>query len=285
MAAVQPFLSGAISKTVNVPYRSSVEDISRLYTLAWEHGLKCVAVYRDGCKRSQPLDTGDRDAIRWEHPQVGRALAHLAGLLGVAEFDGAEDLARRAAQPRRRKLPDERRSVTRKFSIAGHDGYLHVGLHEDGTPGELFVRMSKEGSTISGLLDAWATTFSIALQYGAPLAKLCEKGMGTSFPPAGFTGDDLRSARSVVDYICTYLHRKFVEGCETNGAMGGGGVAHNSDSVAAGTIKNAHVDPVFFAKAGGIEGPPCDAAGCGGTTRRAGSCYVCERCGSTTGCG
>jgi len=161
MAAVQPFLSGAISKTVNMPTDATPEEIANAYVESWQLGLKAVAVYRDGCKRSQPLSTSKDE---------GKSALAVAAV-------GA------AAKPARRKLPDERHAITHKFSIAGHEGYITVGMYADGKPGEIFLVMAKEGSTISGLMDAFATSISIALQYGVPLEALVEKFSHVRFEP------------------------------------------------------------------------------------------------------
>ncbi len=162
MAAVQPFLSGAISKTVNMPTDVTPEDIQQAYIEAWRLGLKAIAVYRDGCKRTQPLSTS---------------------------LDAKKEEKQGSASVRRRRLPDERQAITHKFSIAGHEGYITVGMYEDGMPGEIFITMSKEGSTISGLMDAFATSISIALQYGVPLKVLVDKFSHARFEPSGFTNN------------------------------------------------------------------------------------------------
>jgi len=189
MGAVQPFISGAISKTINMPNDATVEDIEGAYYEAWKQGLKAVAIYRDGCKRSQPLSTSkDKSA----------AEGILAGL---------------ASEPAavRRKLPDERQSITHKFSVGGHEGYITVGKYEDGTPGEIFVVMAKEGSTISGLMDAFATMTSLALQHGVPLQLLVDKFTHTRFEPSGFTKNpEIPMAKSVMDYIFKWLAIKFL---------------------------------------------------------------------------
>ena len=186
MAAVQPFLSGAISKTVNMPTDATPEEIANAYIESWSMGLKAVAVYRDGCKRSQPLSTAKEELK-------------------------AEAVAFPEARPARRKLPDERRSITHKFSIAGHEGYITVGMYEDGKPGEIFLVMAKEGSTISGLMDAFATSISIALQYGVPLEALVEKFSHVRFEPSGFTKNpEIPFAKSITDYIFRWLASKFL---------------------------------------------------------------------------
>ena len=185
MGATQPFLSGAISKTVNLPTNATVEDIEQAYLESWKLGLKAVAVYRDGCKRSQPLNTSK------EEPKLEALPVDSAGAV-------------------RRRLPDERRSITHKFSIGGHEGYLTVGMYDDGTPGELFVVMAKEGSVVSGLMDSFATSVSLALQYGVPLRVLVDKFSHTRFEPSGFTGNpDIPIAKSITDYIFRWLSLKF----------------------------------------------------------------------------
>jgi ribonucleoside-diphosphate reductase alpha chain len=185
MGAVQPFISGAISKTINMPPSATIEEIEQAYYEAWKLGLKAVAVYRDGCKRSQPLSTA-RDKSGLE--QLGVASAAV-----------------------RRRLPDERQSITHKFSIGGHEGYITVGKYEDGTPGEIFITMAKEGSTISGLMDSFATMTSLALQHGVPLQLLVDKFTHMRFEPSGFTKNpEVPMAKSIMDYIFKWLAIKFL---------------------------------------------------------------------------
>jgi ribonucleoside-diphosphate reductase alpha chain len=193
MAAVQPFISGAISKTVNMPEHSTPADIAQVYIDGWKLGLKAIAVYRDNSKRSQPLNTKKE------------------GSPGVAVTEAAEPTVAATPKPYRRRLPDERPSITHKFNVAGHEGYLTIGLYEDGTPGEIFLRMAKEGSTISGLMDSFATAVSLALQYGVPLRDLVNKFSHLRFEPAGFTTNrDIPMAKSLVDYIFRYMATKFL---------------------------------------------------------------------------
>jgi ribonucleoside-diphosphate reductase alpha chain len=273
MGAVQPFLSGAISKTVNMPTSATAEEIEHAYLEAWKLGLKAIAVYRDGCKRSQPLNTGK---ARDEEPR--------------AEANG-ERLARR-------RLPDERRSITHKFSIGGHEGYMTVGMYDDGTPGELFVTMAKEGSVVSGLMDSFATSISMALQYGVPLRVLCDKFSHTRFEPSGFTGNpDIPIAKSITDYIFRWLSLKFIP-TEDGAAIS---PPRNLTPGAAPAASRAlrTVEAVALpapangaAKANGTNGhgafvnsddaPPCPS--CGSITVRNGACYKCINCGTTTGC-
>ncbi|MEX1278915.1 MAG: LAGLIDADG family homing endonuclease [Chloroflexota bacterium] len=199
MAAVQPFISGAISKTVNMPEASTPEEIAQVYIDGWKLGLKAIAIYRDNSKRSQPLN------VKKEGSQGAAGTTAVAGTTVAAA----------PPQPYRRRLPDERASITHKFNVAGHEGYLTVGLYEDGQPGEIFLRMAKEGSTISGLMDAFATAVSIALQYGVPLPDLINKFSHLRFEPAGFTTNpDVPMAKSLVDYIFRYLATKFLSRAE-----------------------------------------------------------------------
>ncbi len=245
MGACQPFLSGAISKTVNMPNDATVEDIELAYMEAWKLGLKAIAVYRDGCKRSQPLNTSkDKESVKLK-PEV----RHLE----------------------RRKLPDERNSITHKFSIAGHEGYLTVGMYEDGTPGELFCVMAKMGSTVSGLMDGFATSISLALQYGVPLKVLVDKFSHTRFEPSGFTGNEnIRIAKSITDYIFRWLEMKFLN-------QTGETVKQVENTEKKPLAKKLDSGPVIQSDA-----PPCQT--CGEIMTRNGSCYKCGNCGGTSGC-
>ena len=183
VAATQPFLSGSISKTINMPHETTVEEVENLYVEAWKLGLKAVALYRDGSKLSQPLSTTR------------------------AETEEEEQEAR----PIRRRLPNDRDSITHKFSVAGHEGYITVGFYEDGSPGEVFLKMSKQGSVISGLMDTIATMTSISLQYGVPLKSLVDKFSHVRFEPEGFTNNkDIPIAKSIIDYVFRWLGLKFV---------------------------------------------------------------------------
>jgi ribonucleoside-diphosphate reductase alpha chain len=270
MAAAQPFLSGAISKTVNLPQEATVEEIAEAYAESWRQGIKAVAIYRDGSKGTQPLNTG-LDAKKEPSPldaTAGRVLTQLATGQPAAEADvkaleakagdtlqvtaksvvlaaatfqqtleeiasaaavpllqPSSDLAQEAAStaqdlngpPRavRHRLQDERASITHKFSIAGHEGYLTVGLYPNGQVGEIFIKMAKEGSTVSGLMDAFATAISIALQHGVPLKVLCEKFAHTRFEPSGWTGNEqIGYAKSLMDYIFRWLNLRFLSGTQ-----------------------------------------------------------------------
>jgi ribonucleoside-diphosphate reductase alpha chain len=209
MGAIQPFISGAISKTVNMPEAATAEEIERVYLEGWKLGLKAIAVYRDNSKRSQPLSTGkkkDGDVVDTE------VVAKLKKDLQKAQAE--------AALPHRRRLPSERTAVTHKFDIAGHEGYITVGLYPDGTPGEIFLKMAKEGSTVSGLMDSFATTVSVALQYGVPLRYLVNKFAHVRFEPSGFTGNqEIPIAKSIIDYIFRWLGSRFL-GPDDKAALG-----------------------------------------------------------------
>ena len=267
MSACQPFLSGAISKTVNLPTECTVEDIERAYLEAWRLGLKAIAVYRDGCKRTQPLMTGK-----------GKEKTELEVILPDAPVGPPQAV--------RRKLPDERRSLTHKFSIGGHEGYITSGLYEDGSPGEIFVRMAKEGSTVAGLMDSFATAVSLALQHGVPLRLLCEKFRATQFVPSGFTGNpEIPRAASIMDYIFRWLDLKFQKPREALPAP-----------LADVSQLDLPVVPILPAPRQGllvetVEGRPwvqeTDAPTChecGSIMVRSGACHKCTNCGSTSGC-
>lgn len=260
MSAVQPFLSGAISKTVNMPTDITVNDISTAYIEAWRMGLKAIAIYRDGCKRTQPLSTS------------------------LGQDSGA--VKQRAM---RRRLPDERQAITHKFSIAGHEGYITVGLYEDGTPGEIFITMSKEGSTISGLMDGFATSISMALQYGVPLRVLVQKFTHMRFEPSGFTNNrEIPIAKSICDYIFRWVGKKFLPPEEQETALvpaepvlenGEPGVPMLKSAAAQAASLEQNEHKVFQQQA---DAPPCHA--CGSIMVRSGTCYKCVNCGETSGC-
>ncbi len=252
MAAVQPFVSGAISKTINMPEESSVDAIAGAYMEAWRLGLKAVAVYRDGSKVAQPLNTGSAE-----------------------NKDGASAQAAAVDWPRRHRLPDERRSVTHKFSVGGHEGYITAGLYDDSDqPGEIFIRMSKEGSTISGLMDNFATAISLSLQYGVPLKTLVEKFQHVRFEPSGWTNNpNIHYAKSITDYIFRWLGAKFVS---TEYAI--------SEAGETSALKPTEKDPqqqLPFQEVP-VDGPLC--AECGSIMTVNGNCYRCPNCGSTSGC-
>jgi ribonucleoside-diphosphate reductase alpha chain len=278
MAVVQPFLSGAISKTVNVPNDATPEDIEQIYMQAWKMGLKAIAIYRDGSKRTQPLSTKKPSEQESQLPVP-------------------------TERPVRRHLPDERRSITHKFSIAGHEGYITVGMYEDGTPGEIFITMAKEGSVISGLMDAFATAISLALQYGVPLEKLVEKFSYTRFQPSGFTNNpQIPVATSIVDYIFRWLGMKFLnqqppqrQPLETLEEPSAPPVASATAQPEAVGITGAKETPPSLTPTGQGEtmdwsqlvklqqdAPPCPV--CGMIMVRAGACHQCLNCGTSYGC-
>ncbi|HXZ30642.1 MAG TPA: vitamin B12-dependent ribonucleotide reductase [Terriglobales bacterium] len=287
MAATQPFISGAISKTVNLPESASVEEIMEAYIQAWKLGLKAVAIYRDGCKKSQPLSA------------AGTKTAAPAGEGARAtQAVEAEDLN---APPKavRHRLQDERASVTHKFNVGGHEGYITVGLYPDGQPGEIFITMAKEGSTVSGLMDSFACAVSIALQHGVPLKLLCEKFEHTRFEPSGWSNNpEIGFAKSIMDYIFRWLHLRFLTGQQQllfehlrpkmsvasgqlpeSTEVSGSPLTTEHRPPAAGTIHAAD------ALAGIVDlgdAPTCSF--CGSIMTRNGSCYRCMSCGSTSGC-
>ena len=205
MGAVQPFLSGAISKTVNMPEAATAEEIETVYLEGWKQGLKAIAIYRDGSKRSQPLSTGKKKDGEVEHnPADAETIESLRKQLASAQVE--------ATRPHRRRLPAERTALTHRFDIAGHEGYITVGLYPDGQPGEIFLKMAKEGSTISGLMDTLATSVSLALQYGVPLKDVVNKFAHVRFEPSGFTGNpEIPIAKSLVDYIFRWLGSRFLQ--------------------------------------------------------------------------
>jgi ribonucleoside-diphosphate reductase alpha chain len=310
MAAAQPFLSGAISKTVNMPTDSTMADIAEAYFWGWELGLKAIAIYRDGSKQSQPLST-------------------------KSESKKAEDAAAAAVEkvvykPRRERLPDTRNSVTHKFSISGHEGYINVGLYPDGRPGEVFITMAKEGSTIGGLMDSFGTATSISLQYGVPLEVLVNKFSNTRFEPMGHTTNpDIRIAKSLVDYIFRWLGLTFLDSYrEEQKAKAEVLAASKADSAKAtpttpktttnltktpvngngaevASRSNSYTNARFIgfddlksrepmresSKSDSRDGqfagfqsdaPSCDS--CGSITVRNGNCYLCHNCGNSLGC-
>ena len=276
MGAVQPFISGAISKTVNVPKAATVEEIEQAYIDAWRIGAKAVSIYRDGSKRTQPLNTAkDKEKA------------------AAAEAAVAE------AGPLRRRLPDERQSITHKFDIGDHKSYITIGLYEDGQPGELFLTMAKEGSTISGFADAFAQAVSYALQYGVPLQDLVDKFSHVRFEPSGMTRNpDIRFAKSIVDYIFRWLAAKFL----SHEAQYRAGLnvpevttttpeqlvldvaasASGAPTAPAAEKTAARAGAKFAAIQNQEDAPPCST--CGSIMVRSGACYKCANCGTTSGC-
>ena len=227
MGAVQPFLSGAISKTVNMPEAATPAEIESVYEAGWRLGLKAIAIYRDGSKRSQPLSTGKKKDSELD-AATARTIAELEKELAAARAE--------AKRPHRRRLPAERTAVTHKFEIAGHEGYITVGLYPDGQPGEIFLKMAKEGSTVSGLMDTFATTVSVALQYGVPLRDLVNKFAHVRFEPSGFTGNgEIPIAKSIVDYIFRWLGARFLS-ADDRAALG---IVNRDDMAIAGSASIA----------------------------------------------
>jgi ribonucleoside-diphosphate reductase alpha chain len=247
MAAAQPFISGAISKTINLPNEASVDEIGKAYRLSWELGLKANALYRDGCKLSQPLATKSDAADHAEE-------ADLDGLPDEAKVpaaDGQPQIIERVVErivervierPSRRRLSDTRQSITHKFNVAGHEGYLVVGLYEDGMPGELFITMAKEGSTIGGLMDSLGTAISVALQYGVPLQSLVNKFAHQRFEPMGMTQNrDIPIAKSLVDYIFRWMGMEFIQGYREQNAPHRAGMDAGSQAPAVAGGARDHV--------------------------------------------
>ncbi len=277
MAAVQPFLSGAISKTVNLPADATPGDIMQTYMEGWKMGLKAVAIYRDGSKRIQPLSTDDGTAKKTEK-------------VAAVPPDHETILHEARHSPFRRRMPATRESLTHKFEVAGHEGYLTVGRYEDGTPGELFITMAKEGSTVGGTMDAFGTAISLCLQYGVPVRELCQKFAHSRFEPSGFTKNpDIPIAKSLVDYIFRWLSLTFPNGYY-------GGLVRKSPAteavasvVAAPAAKSSHESagehhhrPDAQFEHFMADAPACDV--CGSITVRNGACYRCYNCGNSMGC-
>jgi ribonucleoside-diphosphate reductase alpha chain len=264
MGAVQPFISGAISKTVNMPEETTPEEIMQTYIEAWQMGLKAIAIYRDGSKKTQPLTTSLEEGGK--HGKDGKPISD--------------------RKPYRKRLPGERPSITHKFSIAGHEGYITVGMYEDHSPGEIFVRMAKEGSVVSGLVDAFATATSIMLQYGVPLDVLVNKFSHTRFEPSGFTNNQkIPIAKSILDYIFRWLALRFIQKEDTPT------VKLSIDDTAKKEKKPKKEDKVEKGKAevkdnktfeAEIDSPPCPE--CGSIMIRSGACHKCINCGATNGC-
>ncbi len=300
MAACQPFVSGAISKTVNMPEEVTVDEISEGYMEGWRLGLKALAIYRENSKRSQPLSTSKGGNTK-----------------GASSGDGLPEAPKVVERVEssiiykstRKRLPDERPALTHKFSVSGHEGYLHVGLYPDtNLPGEIFIRMAKEGSTISGLMDAFATSISIALQYGVPLEDLCSKFSFMRFEPSGSTNNPkIPMAASIMDYIFRYLALTFTEEQVMSDAIKNVIGAIESDIASQrGAEEEQQVSlelgpaPINSPQAGAVQSaesvstengtyqhqddaPICPT--CGSITVRSGACYVCTHCGSSSGCG
>jgi ribonucleoside-diphosphate reductase alpha chain len=273
MGAVQPFISGAISKTINMPAEATVDEVAEAYVTAWKLGLKAVAIYRDGSKRIQPLNTARAEKAKAESAAPPE------------EFHAAGEV------PARRKLPDERESITHKFDIAGHEGYITVGKYADGTPGEIFIMMSKQGSTISGLMDSFATAISYALQYGVPLQFLVDKFAHMRFEPSGFTKNpQIPYAKSIIDYLFRWMASKFLDE-EAKREVGVMLDREPQPAAAPAPARPVQMVPTLSdGKDSGTrqafinqaDAPPCPDCGC--IMVRNGACYKCMNCGTTSGC-
>jgi len=318
MSAVQPFISGAISKTVNMPQESTVEDIMQTYIEGWKLGLKAIAIYRDGSKRSQPLNTSKTNGVQAK-AEVEAAKHEMDSLnQRIIELEKEiQELRLREATPTRHRLPDTRRAITHKFDIAGHEGYITVGLYEDGSPGELFITMAKEGSTIGGLMDTIGTLVSLAFQYGVPLETLVNKFAHQRFEPSGFTkNQDIPIAKSIIDYLFRWFACQFIPGYREENSPAAQPelplkeiaeqekkllnkpvqeLEQTGDASATGSAaatakpqgrRQLGINPVeqlnrtvqHFMQ----DAPTCDT--CGAITVRNGSCYKCLNCGASMGC-
>jgi len=275
MAAAQPFLSGAISKTINMPEESTVEDISNAYIESWKVGLKAVAIYRDNSKRSQPLNAGGKKEEKKAETAV------------IVEPTQRELFARQ----QREKMPVERASVTHKFSVGGHEGYITVGMYDDGRPGEVFIKMAKEGSTLSGVMDGLALTISLGLQYGVPLKVFVDKLLNTRFEPSGITPNpNIRFVSSVLDYIARWLGGRFISAdyLKLNHAAPAENAATAAPAAVLPAMTQANLDAMQTALSASRlsnahEGAPT-CSECGMLMVPNGACYKCENCGSTSGC-
>jgi ribonucleoside-diphosphate reductase alpha chain len=317
MAASQPFISGAISKTVNLPNEATTKDIRDAYVQAWRMGLKCVAIYRDGSKRSQPLNTKKTSERTGVQETSAEQVTRLEDRLKELDLEVAK-LREESAQPLRRRLPDTRHAVNHKFEIAGHEGYMTVGLFDDGMPGELFITMAKEGSTIGGLMDTIGALTSLALQYGVPLEGLVRKFAHQRFEPSGFTRNpDIRNASSIIDYVFRWMACQFIHGyrdansprpAQTELAMPGledvlkkavnrpvADLPLADDSARTLTLREGGSKvPQLAAPQRGVgsiltstfhnqgDAPSCPK--CGHITVRNGACYKCLNCGESLGC-
>jgi ribonucleoside-diphosphate reductase alpha chain len=323
MGAVQPFLSGAISKTVNMPQTATVEDIAEAYLEAWRCGVKALAIYRDGSKTAQALRTEAQEA--GEDAEVVAPAGWLPPEAVEARVAEAVAAAKAEVGPARKRMPRERQSITHKFSIGGHEGYITAGMYEDGTVGEIFLTdIGKEGSTLRGMMNSFATSISIALQYGVPLETLVQKFSYMRFDPEGITTNpEIPFAKSMPDYIMRWLASRFLDadtqeelgiltqevrarkaaeaaasslGADTAGPANGNGGHDGPEPTAAAssapeaaapqppTAALTDTPPVVPARLTGLDlGPACSQ--CGGMMQRTGSCYTCSSCGNNTGCG
>jgi ribonucleoside-diphosphate reductase alpha chain len=270
MGAVQPFISGAISKTVNLPEQTTVDEVAQLLIESWQLGVKAIAIYRDNCKVAQPL-SGTRD----------KSAEGAVGQLAVA--------GPVVAAPKRRRLPDDRTEVGRKFKVGEYEGYIHVGLFEDGTPGDIFVDIAKEGTTLAGLMNSFMISVSLGLQYGVPLEVYVSKFSHMRFEPSGLTNDaDIRVAKSIVDYIFRWMGKKFLsaEQQEEAGILTPEVKARLAAAYAAGEAAPAQHEAVPTGQTALFNSweDAVECSRCGGRMVRTGSCYTCRDCGTNTGC-
>jgi ribonucleoside-diphosphate reductase alpha chain len=273
MGATQPFISGAISKTVNMPETVTVEDVAKLYEDAWRLGVKAIAIYRDNCKVAQPLSKKTDEKATTLVPTVAPVAA-----------------------PRRRRLPEDRTEVGRKFRVGDYEGYIHVGLFDDGTPGDIFVDIAKEGTTLAGLMNSFMISVSLGLQYGVPLEVYVSKFSHMRFEPHGTTNDpDIRVAKSIVDYVFRWMGKKFLTADQQEEL----GILSAEVRARLSKQYNGQTGVEAVSESGNIAGeaaPPgqtalfnawedaVECAKCGGRMIRTGSCYTCRDCGSNTGC-
>jgi ribonucleoside-diphosphate reductase alpha chain len=267
MGAVQPFISGAISKTVNLPETATVDEVASLFAEAWQLGVKAIAIYRDNCKVAQPLSGKDSSAAPASPPAPLRV---------------------------RKRLPDDRVEVGRKFKVGEYEGYIHVGLYEDGTPGDIFVDIAKEGTTLAGLMNSFMISVSLGLQYGVPLEVYVSKFAHMRFEPSGMTNDaDIRVAKSIADYIFRWMGKRFLD-VEQQQELGilsqevrdrlAAGYANGGGSTAA--VAAAPAEPAAPGQTALFNqwDDAQECARCGGRMVRTGSCYTCRDCGTNTGC-
>jgi ribonucleoside-diphosphate reductase alpha chain len=271
MGAVQPFISGAISKTVNLPESTTIDEIAKLFVESWQLGVKAIAIYRDNCKVAQPLSSSTEGPAPVVLP---------IGATGVV------------AHPQRRRLPDDRTEVGRKFKVGEYEGYIHVGLFEDGTPGDIFVDIAKEGTTLAGLMNSFMISVSLGLQYGVPLEVYVSKFSHMRFEPSGLTNDpDIRVAKSIVDYIFRWMGKKFLTADQQEEA--GILTAEVKARLAAAYTDDPTAGAAVAAVESALPGQTAlfnqwedavECARCGGRMVRTGSCYTCRDCGTNTGC-
>ena len=315
IAAAQPFLSGAISKTVNMPEEATIEDIEELHLESWKLGLKAVAIYRDNCKVAQPLATAKKDSEESSSiASIDAAPTDPVLAARIAELE--QEVERHTVfvkQPVRERMPNKRRSTTTKFRVADCEGYFTVGEYDDGRPGEVFISVSKQGSTLSGLMDAFAVSISLGLQHGVPLSTYVKKYSNSRFEPSGMTDDpELRIATSLMDYIFRRIAVDYMSLAERTelgiltqqeriqptlpGVEEASVVDHGVSAVGQVTLDldAAPAQPVVVQPLG-VQPPKMEAPkqneviaplcySCGNEMQRAGSCYVCGSCGSTSGC-